>query len=76
MAKRINVKRDEQSSATEQGNHRDNSASEEIAVPARIGSKAQVSHASHVANSQEWPEQEYGGNQKGAMKECFEIVPC
>ena len=51
-------------------------AGAEIAAPAGIGCKTQISHAAHVANAQKRPEQEHSSNQNGAMKECFEIVPC
>jgi len=76
VPERINVKRDEESPATEQGNRRHNSAREEIPAPASIGRKTQVSHASHMADAKKWPEQKYGGKKDGAMKERFEIVSC
>src|SRR5215470_16039952 len=76
VSKCIDVKRDEYSSAKEQGNDRYNSARAKIAGPSRIRRKAQVSHASDAAYSQQRPEQKNDCNQKSAMEECFEIVFC
>ena len=50
------MKCDEQRATTEQGNHRQEGASAEIAAPTRIGCKTQISHAAHVANAQKGPE--------------------
>ena len=70
------MKCNQQTAATEQGNRRQNNAGAEIAAPARIICKAQISHATHVANSQKGPEKERRSDEDGAMKERFEIVPC
>ena len=42
----------------------------------RIGCKAKVSHATHMANVQKGPEQECSSDQDATMKERFEIVLC
>lgn len=68
------MKRDEQEPATEQGHDRNNNSGQKVATPARIRCKAKINQTSHVAYAQQWPEQKPRGNQKGAMKECFEIV--
>ena len=70
------MKCDEQSAAAEQGNRRQNNARANIAAPAGIGFEAQISHATHVANSQKGPEEERSSDEDGAMKERFEIVLC
>jgi len=64
----------EQSTAEEQGNDREQDASANIACPMRIGRKAQIGQTSHVADAQKRPKQEHGSNQDGAVKECVEIV--
>ena len=40
----------------------------------RIPRKAQIGQASHVADAQKRPKQDYGSDQDGAVKECVEIV--
>src|SRR5438034_1277096 len=47
-----------------------------IGSPTRIGCKAKVSHATHMANVQKGPEQECSSDQDATMKERFEIVLC
>ena len=64
----------EQSSAKEQGNDREQDAGANIACPMPIGRKAQIRQASHVAGAQKGPKQEHCSDEDGAMKECFEIV--
>ena len=43
-------------------------------APMRIGRKAQIGQASHVADAQKRPKQEHGSDQDGAVKERVEIV--
>ncbi len=50
------MKCNEQRPTTEQGNHRQQRTSAEIAAPTWIGCKIQISHAAHVANAQKGPE--------------------
>ena len=70
------MKCNEQSAATEQGNRRENNTGADISGPAWITCKAQISHATHVANAQKRPEEERRSDEDGAMKERFEIVLC
>src|SRR4029077_15981600 len=65
---------DEQSTAKEQGNDREQDSGAKIASPMLIGRKAQIGQASHVAGAQKRPKQEHGGDQDGAVKERVEIV--
>jgi hypothetical protein len=65
---------DEQSTAKEQGNDREKDSEANIACPVRIGRKAQIGQASHVADAQKRPKQEHGSDQDGAVKERVEIV--
>ena len=64
----------EQSTAKEQGNDREQDSGANIASPMRIGRKAQIGQASHIAGAQKRPKQEHGSDQDGAVKECVEIV--
>ena len=64
----------QQSTAKEQGNHREQDSGANIASPVRIGRKAQVGQASHVADAQKRPKQEHGNDQDGAVKEPVEII--
>ena len=64
----------QQSTAKEQGNDREQNSGANIARPARIGRKAQIGQASHAADAQKRPKQEYGSDQDGAVKERVEIV--
>src|SRR6266436_3793845 len=64
----------EQSTAKEQGNHREQDSGANIASPTRIGRKAQIGQASHIAGAQKRPKQDYGSDQDGAVKERVEIV--
>ena len=64
----------EQSTAKEQGNDREQDSEANIASPVRIGCKAQVGQASHVADAQKRPKQEHGSDQDGAMKKRVEII--
>ena len=70
------MKCNEQSAAAEQGNYREKNAGAQIAAPTWIGCKVEVSHATHMADTQKWPEQQRSSDQDGAMKERFEIVLC
>ena len=63
-----------QSTAKEQGNDREQNSEANIASPMRIGRKAQIGQASHVADAQKRPKQERGSDQDGAVKEFVEIV--
>ena len=63
-----------QSTAKEQGNDREQNSEANIASPMRIGRKAQIGQASHIAGAQKRPKQEDGSDQDGAVKECVEIV--
>ena len=64
----------QQSTAKEQGNDREQDSGANIARPVRIGRKAQIGQASHVADAQKRPKQQHGSDQDGAVKECVEIV--
>ena len=64
----------QQSTAKEQGNHREQDSGANSASPMRIGRKAQIGQASHVADAQKRPKQEHGGYQDAAVKERVEIV--
>src|SRR6516164_2300763 len=64
----------QQSTAAEQGNDREQCASPQIARPSRIGRKAQPGEVSNVAGAQERPKQDHGSDQDGAVKERVEIV--
>ena len=64
----------QQSTAKEQGNDREHDSEANIARPMRIGRKAQIGQASHVADTQKRPKQEHGSDQDGAVKERVEIV--
>ena len=64
----------QQSTAKEQGNDREQDSEANIASPIRIGRKAQIGQASHVADAQKRPKQEHGSDQDCAVKEGVEIV--
>ena len=64
----------EQSTAKEQGNDREQDSGANITSPMRIGRKAQIGQASHVASAQKRPKQEHGSDQDGAVKKRVEIV--
>ena len=64
----------QQSTAKEQGNHREQDSGANIASPMRIGRKTQIGQASHVASAQKRPKQEHGSDQDGAVKKRVEIV--
>ena len=64
----------QQSTAKEQGNDREQDSEANIASPMRIGRKAQIGQASHVADAQKRPKQEHGSDQDGAVKERVEII--
>src|SRR5258708_3512472 len=64
----------QQRTAKEQGNHREQDSRANVACPMRIGRKTQIAQASHAADPQKWPKQEYGSDQDCAVKERIEIV--
>ena len=64
----------QQSAAKEQGNDREQDSGANIACPIRIGCKAQIGQAPHVADSQKRPKEEHASDQDGSMKERVEIV--
>ncbi len=64
----------QQSTAKEQGNDRKQDSGANVASPMRIGRKAKIAQASHIADAQKRPKQEHGSDQDGAVKECVEIV--
>ena len=64
----------QQSTAKEQGNDREQDSGANIACPMLIGRKTQIGQASHVTDSQKRPKQKHGSDQDGAMKERVEIV--
>ena len=68
------MQRHQQSTAKKQGNDREQNSAACLASPMRIGRKAQIGQASHVANAQKRPKQEHGSDQNGTMKERVEIV--
>lgn len=68
------MQRNQQSTAKEQGNDRDQDSQANIARPMRIGRKAQIGQASHMADAQKRPKQDYGSDQDGAVKERVEII--
>ena len=63
-----------QSTAKEQGHDREQDSGANIASPMRIGRKAQIGQASHIAGAQKRPKQEHGSDQDGAVKERVEII--
>ena len=64
----------QQSTAKEQGNDREQDSGANIASPMRVGRKAKIAQASHIAGAQKRPKQEHGSDQDGAVKERVEIV--
>src|SRR5439155_22252936 len=60
-------------SAKQQGNHREQDSGANIAQPIRIGRKAQIGQASHVADAQKRAKQEHSCEQDSAVKERLEI---
>ena len=64
----------QQSTAKEQGNYREQNSAAGIAFPIRIGRKTQIRQASNVGNAQERPKQEHSSDQNRAVKERVEIV--
>ena len=68
------MKCNEQRATTQQGNHRQEGASAEIAYPTRIGQKAQITQSSSVTEAQKRPKQERSRDEDGAMKKRLEIV--
>ena len=64
----------EQSTAKEQGNDREQDSRANIASPMRVRCKPQIGQASDVAGAQKRPKQEYGSDQDCAVKERVEIV--
>ena len=64
----------QQSTAKEQGNDREQDSAANIASPMRIRRKAHIAPASHVADAQKRPKQDHGSDQDGAVKERVEIV--
>ena len=66
----------QQRTAKEQGNDREQDSGANIASPMRIGRKSQIGQASHAADTQKRPKQEHGSDQNCAVKESVEIVFC
>ena len=66
----------QQSTAKEQGNDRQQDSGANIAHPMRIGREAQIGKASNIAHAQKRPKQEHGSDQNCAVKESVEIVFC
>jgi len=64
----------QQSTAKEQGNDREQNAAARIASPMWIGRKTEIGPASHVGNAQKRPKQDHGSYQDGSVKERVEIV--
>ena len=64
----------EQSTAKEKGNDREQDSGANIARPMRIGCKAQVRKTSDIAHAQKRPKQKHGSDQDCAVKEPVEIV--
>ena len=64
----------QQSTAKEQGNDREQDSRANIASPIRVGRKTQIAQASHVADVQKRPKQEHCSDQDSAVKEGVEIV--
>ena len=64
----------QQTTAKEQGNDREQNSAASIANPMRIGRKTQIGQTSHIAEAEKWPKQEHGGQQDRAVKERVEIV--
>ena len=64
----------QQRTAKEQGNDREQNSAAGIASPMRIGRKTQIGQASDVVNAQKRPKQERGSDQDGAVKKRVEIV--
>ena len=64
----------EQSTAKEQGNDREQDSAANIASPMRVGRKTQIGQASDVAGAQKRPKQDHGGYQDGPVNKRVEIV--
>ena len=64
----------QQSTAKQQGNHREQDSGANIASPMRIRRKVQIGQASDVADAEKRPKQEHGSDQDCAVKEGVEIV--
>ena len=64
----------QQSTAKEQGNHREQDSGANIASPMRIRRKAQIGQASHVAGAQKRPKQDDSSDKDCAVKVRVEIV--
>ena len=64
----------QQRTAKEQWNDREQDSRDNVASPMRIRSKTQIAQASHIAGAQKRPKQEQGCYQDGSVKELVEIV--
>jgi len=64
----------QQSTAKEQGNDREQNSVANNASAMRIRRKTQIGQASHVADAQKRPKQEHGCDQDAAVKVRVEIV--
>ena len=64
----------EQSTAKEQGNHREQNSGADMACPMPIGCKVEIGQASNAADAQKRPKQQHGSDQDGTVKERVEIV--
>ena len=64
----------QQSTAKEQGNDREQDSGANIARPMRIGRKTQIGQASHVAEAQKRPKQKHGRDQDAPVKKRVEII--
>ena len=68
------MQRDQQCSAREQGNDREQGSTPDLTRPLWIWPKPQIGETSHMAEAQKRPKQEYGSDQDGAVKERVEII--
>ena len=64
----------QQRTAKEQGNHREQDSGANIASPIRIRRKVQIGQASDVADAQKWPKQDDSSDKDCAVKVRVEIV--
>ena len=72
-AQRIDVKPNNGDTAAEQGNSSKEPSKKKIARPARVRVKIEIAQAADANRAKQRPQQRDGSDEKGAMKETFEI---
>ena len=73
VAQRIDVQRDEDRAAAEQGNRRDRKTNRDVRSRARIHLQTEVAPAAQTQCAQERPEKQERGDEQGAMEVGLEI---